>query len=114
MGKKGITKTYVYDFAEDMPSLLRAADGIICKAGGLIVSEALACGLPTLYYDSGGHPELVGYGGLPFARPDEIPDLLERLREHHETYRRVIAPTSIVDVCRCYMELIFGDAPYAA
>ena len=42
------TPTHVYDFAEDMPSLLRAADGIICKAGGLIVSEALACGLPIL------------------------------------------------------------------
>lgn len=77
------------------------------------VIEALACGLPTLYYDSGGHPELVGYGGLPFSRPDQIPPLLERLRTHHETYRRTIAPTSIEDVCKRYMELIFSDAPYA-
>ena len=30
--------------------------------------EALACGLPAAYRDSGGHPELVGEGGLPFAR----------------------------------------------
>ena len=29
--------------------------------------EALACGLPAAYLDSGGHPELVGAGGLPFA-----------------------------------------------
>ncbi len=78
------------------------------------VIEALACGLPTLYYDSGGHPELVGFGGLPFSRPDQIPPLLERLREHHDTYRRLIAPTSIQDVCERYMELIFSAAPYKA
>ena len=29
--------------------------------------EALACGLPAAYLGSGGHPELVGKGGLPFA-----------------------------------------------
>lgn len=104
--------------SEELAEFLRGQDVYVTASRNdpcsNAVIEALACGLPTLYYDSGGHPELVGYGGLPFARPDEIPDLLERLREHHETYRRVIAPTSIVDVCRCYMELIFGDAPYAA
>ena len=30
--------------------------------------EALACGLPAAYLESGGHPELVGEGGLPFPR----------------------------------------------
>lgn len=76
------------------------------------VIEALACGLPTVYYDSGGHPELVGFGGLPFSRPDQIPGLLDRLRDNIETYRHVIAPTSIQDVCERYMALLFSNAAY--
>ena len=42
---------HVYNFVTNMPLMLRAADFIICKAGGLIVSEALACGLPLLMVD---------------------------------------------------------------
>jgi len=44
--------TKVYAYAEDMPALMRAADVIMCKAGGLIVSEALAAGLPILLFDA--------------------------------------------------------------
>ena len=36
--------------------------------------EALACGLPAAYLDSGGHPELVGDGGLPFEAPRRDPE----------------------------------------
>jgi UDP-N-acetylglucosamine:LPS N-acetylglucosamine transferase len=39
---------HVYGYVNDMPSLMLAADLIVCKAGGLIVSEALAAGLPLL------------------------------------------------------------------
>ncbi|MBN1954799.1 MAG: hypothetical protein JW900_07090 [Anaerolineae bacterium] len=42
---------YSYNFVTDMPAMMHAADGIICKAGGLIVTEALACGLPLLLID---------------------------------------------------------------
>lgn len=38
----------VYDFVKDMPSLMRAADCIVSKAGGLIITESLACGLPLI------------------------------------------------------------------
>ena len=38
----------LYQFVENMAPLLHAADAIICKAGGLITTEALACGLPML------------------------------------------------------------------
>lgn len=42
---------HVYNFSENMPTLMHAADCIICKAGGLIVSESLACGRPILLTD---------------------------------------------------------------
>jgi len=38
----------IYDFVENMPDLMHAADMIICKAGGLIVTESLACALPMI------------------------------------------------------------------
>lgn len=38
----------LYNFTDEMPTLMRAADAIVCKAGGLIVNEALAAGLPLL------------------------------------------------------------------
>ena len=39
---------HVYGYVTDMASMMLAADFIVCKAGGLIVSEALAAGLPLL------------------------------------------------------------------
>jgi 1,2-diacylglycerol 3-beta-galactosyltransferase len=42
------TTAHLYNFVENMPTLMHAADCIICKAGGLILTEALACGLPML------------------------------------------------------------------
>lgn len=38
----------MYNYVDFVPALLNAADALICKAGGLIVSEALAAGLPMI------------------------------------------------------------------
>lgn len=42
---------YVYRWVDDMPALMHAADFMISKAGGLIIAESLACGLPLLLVD---------------------------------------------------------------
>jgi 1,2-diacylglycerol 3-beta-galactosyltransferase len=42
---------YVYNFVENLPQMICAADCIICKAGGLIVTESLAGGRPLLLVD---------------------------------------------------------------
>ncbi len=42
---------HIYNYVENMPALMHAADCIVCKAGGLIVTESLACGLPVLLTD---------------------------------------------------------------
>ena len=44
--------TQVFEFYTDVPLLMKAADWIICKAGGLIVTEALACGKPMMLIDA--------------------------------------------------------------
>jgi 1,2-diacylglycerol 3-beta-galactosyltransferase len=43
--------THLYNFVEDMSAFMHAADCVLTKAGGLVVSEALACGLPLLFID---------------------------------------------------------------
>ena len=45
------TPAHIYDFTKQMPAMMQASDLILCKAGGLIVTEALACGLPLLLVD---------------------------------------------------------------
>ena len=44
-------KTHVYDFVTEMGTFMRGADCVLGKAGGLTVSEALACGLPMILVD---------------------------------------------------------------
>lgn len=39
---------YLFDWVDNMPQLMLAADFIVSKAGGLIVSEALASGTPLI------------------------------------------------------------------
>jgi 1,2-diacylglycerol 3-beta-galactosyltransferase len=39
---------HLYDWVDNMPQLMKASDFIVTKAGGLIVSESLACGLPMI------------------------------------------------------------------
>ena len=43
---------HTYGMVRNMPEFLRAADFIVCKAGGLIVTESLACGLPLVLYEA--------------------------------------------------------------
>lgn len=74
--------------------------------------EALSCGLPALYYDGGGHPELAGFGGLPFTRPEQVPILLDRLMARYDAYRRMMRVESMADVARRYAALALDDGVY--
>jgi 1,2-diacylglycerol 3-beta-galactosyltransferase len=41
-------EAHLYNFVTDMPTLLRGSDCVLGKAGGLTVTETLACGLPLI------------------------------------------------------------------
>ena len=45
-------EVYVYGFVDDMAALMHASDLVMAKAGGLIVSETLACGRPLILFSS--------------------------------------------------------------
>jgi len=68
--------------------------------------EALACGLPAAFVESGGHPELVGEGGLPFRADEELPQVLDRLSEEIEGRRAAISMPSISDVADRYVDAL--------
>jgi glycosyltransferase involved in cell wall biosynthesis len=70
--------------------------------------EALACGLPAAYLSSGGHPELVVGGGLPFAESEELPSVLEQLVHDIEMHRAAIRVPLLAEVADRYLAVLRG------
>jgi glycosyltransferase involved in cell wall biosynthesis len=70
--------------------------------------EALACGLPALYRRSGGHPELVGEGGVGFDGPEDAAGALDRLAADLDARRAVIVVPSLAEVADRYLEVLRG------
>ncbi len=74
--------THVYGYVDEMWKLMRTADFIVCKAGGLIVSEALAAGLPLLIAEAlpgqeTGNVEYVVQGGAGMLVNDAAEALVQ-------------------------------------
>ena len=72
------------------------------------VIEAMSCGLPVLFLDSGGHPELVRDGGLPFAEPEDIPVALEQIVQRYDSFRAALNPPQISGIWKKYKEVLFS------
>lgn len=68
--------------------------------------EALSCGLPSLYFNDGGHPEIVNKGGLPFNSVDEIPCQLEKIVNNYDNFQSGICVDSMSVVFKKYMNLL--------
>ncbi len=68
--------------------------------------EALSCGLPALYFNDGGHPELVRYGGLPFNNRDEILPQLNKLTANYQLYQNLITTQKLNEVTQIYLSLM--------
>jgi len=101
--KKSITQTQIALFYQNALGLIFPS---LHETFGLPIIEAMACGLPALYLNDGGHPELVGSGGLPFADEEEILPQLETLVEHYESFQRLIAVSRMEDVAEKYLALV--------
>jgi len=68
--------------------------------------EALACGLPAIYLEDGGHPELVEFGGLAFNSKEEIPALLEKVINHYSSFQNTIWIESMDDLAQKYIDCV--------
>ncbi len=102
--------------SKKLASLLRAHDVYFTASESDPCSnaliEGLSCGLPAIYRNDGGHPELVSWGGVGFSKETEIPKLLEELCANLESYRNLVSPPSINEIAGRYikvLELAIGD-----
>lgn len=68
--------------------------------------EALTCGLPAVYLQSGGHPEIVGQAGAGFEAAEQIPELLEQIVKDYELMRSRISVPSIELVSELYLQAL--------
>lgn len=73
--------------------------------------EALSCGLPALYLQSGGHPEIVGDAGFGFSAPEDISDLLKQLVAEYEARQAQIAIPTLAEVADRYLAVMGIDHP---
>jgi glycosyltransferase involved in cell wall biosynthesis len=89
---------------------MRAADCFVCpslwqEAAGLVVLEALACGLPVIASAVGGIPEYVEDGRNGFlcrpGAPGELADRVRRLLDDRETLSAMSRMARSVAVERC-------------
>lgn len=76
-------ETHCYNFVAEMGTFMKAADCILSKAGGLTVSEALACGRPLILIDvipgqETGNANHVVFGNAGVLARDPI-EVLETL-----------------------------------
>ena len=96
--------------SRELAELLRAGDVYVAASRDDPCSnallEALACGLPAAFLDSGGHPELVGDGGLPFREDSELPDVLDRLVAELDERRGAIRVPSLAEVADRYGDVL--------
>lgn len=63
-----------YNYVDNIPAMMKAADILISKAGGLILAEGLACGLPILMMDYIPEQES---GNISFVRDHQAGFLAE-------------------------------------
>lgn len=86
-------ETHIYHFVTEMGTFMRAADCVLGKAGGLTVSETLACGLPLILVDvipgqETGNAEHVvsGNAGVLARNPTEVLEAMSHWLENGQRH----------------------------
>jgi glycosyltransferase involved in cell wall biosynthesis len=70
--------------------------------------EALACGLPALYVDSGSNAEVVGDGGLAFTDAPDAAARLDELVVRWKELQAAISVPSLAETGGSYLEVLRG------
>jgi len=124
---------HLFDYVDNMPSLMKASDMIICKAGGLIVTESLACGLPLILTDiipgqETGNADYVesAKAGVVVNSQMELLESIQHflvndqamLKQYTENARAIGRPKSAFEVAKILWDSVRGqqvdDDPTAA
>jgi 1,2-diacylglycerol 3-beta-galactosyltransferase len=120
---------HIYDFVNNVPEMMHAADLIICKAGGLIITESLACGLPMILIEiipgqETGNAEYVTALGAadiaetPISILEKLSHLLmndqELLKKRAANADRIGQPRSAYKVATIMHDAAMNAAPHMA
>lgn len=68
--------------------------------------EALTCGLPAVYLQSGGHPEIVKQAGVGFEAAEQIPAALDQVVDSYEAFQSQISIQSMWEVAESYLKVL--------
>ena len=68
--------------------------------------EALACGLPALYVDSGSNAEVVGGGGIAFTDAVDAIAKLDEVVARWDELRAAIEVPSLAETADRYLEVL--------
>jgi len=113
--------TQIYNYTDQIPEFMHASDVVISKAGGLIVSETLACGKPILITDiiegqETGNADYVvenGAGMRAFTPVDVLETLYhwlmndgEMLKLRSENSAKLGRPRAAHDIAEIVQDLI--------
>jgi 1,2-diacylglycerol 3-beta-galactosyltransferase len=106
-------ETHLYEFVDQMPEFMQASNLIIAKAGGLIVTEALASGLPMILIDvipgqESGNAKFVEDGNAGFWTENAIEFIQvlghlflneqEKLKQLKENAKTIGKPSSAMQI----------------
>ncbi len=96
--------------SRDLADMLRGHDIFITASmddpcsNSLI--EALHCGLPAVALNSGGHPEIVGKGGVVFSNDKDVIGAIEAVQRDYWGFLRNINLPHINDIGKRYYDFI--------
>jgi glycosyltransferase involved in cell wall biosynthesis len=68
--------------------------------------EAMSCGLPPLFIESGSNAEIAGEAGLGFTDPSQLLERLERIADEYNTFQACLAPPTFRNVTNEYIEVM--------
>lgn len=121
VGETWRSEVHVYSFVESVSPLMHASDLVITKAGGLIVSETLACGRPLILcsaisgQETGNVEYVTSTGAGEWApTPTDVLACLVRwltragtmLAERTNNARQIGRPQAVYDVIDLVWELV--------
>jgi len=99
--------------SHELAALLRSHDVFVTAtehdAYSNALVEALSCGLPAVYLDSGGSAEAVKEAGFGFHDREELPALLDRLVDQYEERQARIALPSLEEIADAYLGVLGLD-----
>jgi glycosyltransferase involved in cell wall biosynthesis len=99
--------------SHELAALLREQDVFVTAtehdAYSNALVEALCCGLPAVYLESGGSEEAVKEAGFGFTQWEEVPALLDRLRDEYEERQARISLPTLAEVTDEYLAVLGLD-----